>query len=344
MKTMLSTISAFILIGLSSGQVTNKVLVLDGDDDFMITGGTVLNDLQAVTVSVWLNSGSGGAILSTHFHGVSWESVELLSQWFIINSSDDMSTRQRVSYPVVADYTWHHLAAVWDGSEMRLYLDGIAFGDSIDAPNPPWNSPAAIVVGARASVSEPPATSELKAKIDELRVWNVARTQTQIKANMHTILGPEYYNTPDSGLIAYWRFDSLENLGIGDDGADDIRDYSVNQLHGDLNGDATIDTGGVALGLVHDHQYSPRSNRLFQNYPNPFNPETVISWQLAIGGHVELSVYNLLGEKVATLVSQRMNAGHHSYRFDGRKFSSGLYYYSLVAGTYRNVRKMILLH
>ncbi len=55
----------------------------------------------------------------------------------------------------------------------------------------------------------------------------------------------------------------------------------------------------------------PVKYELRQNYPNPFNPETIISWRLAVGCHVELSVYNLLGEKVTTLVSQRMNPGNH---------------------------------
>ena len=85
------------------------------------------------------------------------------------------------------------------------------------------------------------------------------------------------------------------------------------------------------------------THELKQNYPNPFNPETNISWQLAASSHVELSVYNLLGEKVTTLVSKRMNPGNHSYTFDGRKLASGIYYYQLVAGDYREVKKMILL-
>ena len=83
--------------------------------------------------------------------------------------------------------------------------------------------------------------------------------------------------------------------------------------------------------------------QLFQNYPNPFNPSTIISWQLAVGSMVELSVYNVLGEKVAILVSERMNPGDHIYQFDGKNLASGVYYYQLVAGEYREVKKMILL-
>jgi plastocyanin len=83
--------------------------------------------------------------------------------------------------------------------------------------------------------------------------------------------------------------------------------------------------------------------RLNQNYPNPFNPTTVISWQLAVDSNVKLTVYNLLGEMVATLVSERMNSGNHTYPFDGKNLTSGVYYYQLVAGNYREVKRMILI-
>jgi hypothetical protein len=87
----------------------------------------------------------------------------------------------------------------------------------------------------------------------------------------------------------------------------------------------------------------PGQFALLQNYPNPFNPNTVISWQLAVGCDVELSVYNLLGEKVATLLTQKLNPGNHTYPFEGKNLASGVYYYQLVAGEFTEVKKMILL-
>ncbi len=93
-----------------------------------------------------------------------------------------------------------------------------------------------------------------------------------------------------------------------------------------------------------DFTFNPPKNfELFQNYPNPFNSSTVISWQLAVGCHVELSVYNLVGEKVATLVSKTLYPGEYAYKFDGKYLASGLYTYQLVAGEYREIKKMILL-
>ena len=83
--------------------------------------------------------------------------------------------------------------------------------------------------------------------------------------------------------------------------------------------------------------------QLQQNYPNPFNPSTTIEFTLPKSEYVELKVYNILGKEVTTLVSKRLNQGNHTYIFDGKNLASGIYYYQLVAGDFREVKKMILL-
>jgi flagellar hook assembly protein FlgD len=59
--------------------------------------------------------------------------------------------------------------------------------------------------------------------------------------------------------------------------------------------------------------------------------------------YVELSIYNLLGQRVAILVSERQAAGYHQVEWDASKFASGIYFYRIEAGEYREVRKMVLL-
>ena len=87
--------------------------------------------------------------------------------------------------------------------------------------------------------------------------------------------------------------------------------------------------------------------KLHQNYPNPFNPVTDIRYQVGANNHspvhVELCVYNILGQKVALLVSERQQLGQHQVQWDAAGFPSGIYYYQLVAGEYRAVKKMILI-
>jgi len=87
----------------------------------------------------------------------------------------------------------------------------------------------------------------------------------------------------------------------------------------------------------------PLEYQLFQNYPNPFNPSTVISWQLAVDSNVGLSIYNVLGERVATLVSEQQKAGQHQVEWHAIGMVSGIYYYHLHAGEYQQTKKMILI-
>ncbi|MCH6573931.1 MAG: M28 family peptidase [Bacteroidetes bacterium] len=95
----------------------------------------------------------------------------------------------------------------------------------------------------------------------------------------------------------------------------------------------------------------PREFDLNQNYPNPFNPTTVIEFALPVKSKVELSVYNLLGEKIVTLVNEEKDAGNHQVLFNAINLSSGIYFYKLQAGdpsassgqSFVQTKKMILL-
>ncbi len=80
-----------------------------------------------------------------------------------------------------------------------------------------------------------------------------------------------------------------------------------------------------------------------QNYPNPFNPSTTIEFTLPRSVYTTLKVYNIHGAEVATPVSNELQAGVHKYTFDGSGLASGVYYYEVKAGAFRNVKKMILL-
>jgi len=87
---------------------------------------------------------------------------------------------------------------------------------------------------------------------------------------------------------------------------------------------------------------------LSQNFPNPFNPETMIEYQVQQSSQVELAIYNLLGQKVRTLVAEDQAAGVYEVRWDGRDdqgapVTSGVYVYRLRAGTFYETRKMVLL-
>ena len=87
----------------------------------------------------------------------------------------------------------------------------------------------------------------------------------------------------------------------------------------------------------------PDKLQVEQNYPNPFNPTTVINYQLPVTSNVTLKIYDVLGREVKTLVDGRQTAGNHSVGFNADKLSSGVYFYSITAGTFHQVRKMVLV-
>lgn len=87
----------------------------------------------------------------------------------------------------------------------------------------------------------------------------------------------------------------------------------------------------------------PTAYELANNYPNPFNPTTSIRYGLPVDGKVRLSVFNLMGQEVATLVNDYRTAGYHSIQFDAARLSSGLYIYRLEAGKVVISKKLTLI-
>jgi photosystem II stability/assembly factor-like uncharacterized protein len=89
-------------------------------------------------------------------------------------------------------------------------------------------------------------------------------------------------------------------------------------------------------GIVKDFNLS-------QNYPNPFNPSTLISFDLPKESKVRLSVFDILGKEIAVLSEGNRNPGHHSVVWDAAKFSSGIYFYKIDAGSFVETKRMVLV-
>jgi hypothetical protein len=105
---------------------------------------------------------------------------------------------------------------------------------------------------------------------------------------------------------------------------------------------------GENISAVRDRKNFPGNFDLRQNFPNPFNPSTAISYELPKSSEVSLAVYNLLGQKVRTLVNGKVRAGRHRVEWNsrndrGESVASGIYIYRFEAGDYQETMKMILL-
>lgn len=110
-----------------------------------------------------------------------------------------------------------------------------------------------------------------------------------------------------------------------------------------------FENGQPATGIAGEGDNLPKVYALHQNYPNPFNPETTIPYALPKAGKVTLTVFNVLGQKVHTLINGvNATAGNHLFKWNGlddagNRVASGVYFYKLEAGNFVSVKKMILM-
>ena len=112
--------------------------------------------------------------------------------------------------------------------------------------------------------------------------------------------------------------------------------------------DSTFIRSDIATSIEEETGLLPETFSLYQNYPNPFNPSTTISFDLPSKSSVTLSIFNITGRKVATIVERQLPAGHHKFEWNGLDYSghetaSGIYFYKLESENFRAVKKMILL-
>jgi hypothetical protein len=99
----------------------------------------------------------------------------------------------------------------------------------------------------------------------------------------------------------------------------------------------------IITDLDSQNQSHPTKYELIQNYPNPFNPSTKIKFALPKAEQVKIEVYNIIGQKIETLLNKSMPAGYHEVEFNGQNLSSGVYLYWIEAGEWQDVKKMVLI-
>jgi len=172
-----------------------------------------------------------------------------------------------------------------------------------------------------------------------------------IKNNPSQIWVTDYkylYFSSDSGKT--WKKQSLVSTGIN---ARDI--VFTNDVEGWVQCDKTIyytsNLGGFLTDIDEDQQNNiPVKFSLFQNYPNPFNPTTIIKYSIpssteyySVLQNVTLKVYDILGREVATLVNERKPAGMYNVKCIMNNVSSGVYFYTLKAGSFTETKKMLLM-
>jgi len=122
----------------------------------------------------------------------------------------------------------------------------------------------------------------------------------------------------------------------------------ANNTCGELIGALGVGCGGTDVDEDDSHDGLPMEFAVSQNYPNPFNPATTISYALPVASHVDLALYNLLGQRITTLVDKIQPPGKHTIIWNGRdshgeEVSTGIYFYRITAGDFTQTRKMMLV-
>jgi hypothetical protein len=316
----------------SSLQITGNKITLEAwinVNEFKsqpFAGSVIVKD-QGSNSSGYMIRCGGNGIINFNIGNGSWHEVSTSANSVQLNS-------------------WHHVAAVYDGTAMKIYIDGelkaqlnitITIGNANNSNLLIGESP-----GFPGRV--------FNGKIDEVRIWNSARTQSQIQSTMNTILTSEYYSAPDSGLAGYWRLDD----GTGQT-AEDLSFYSNHAILGTVVNPDAGDPGWVEANILIVNVEESKGNNILpaefslsQNYPNPFNPTTNFEFRIAdfpeaTSRLVSLKVYDILGNKVATLVNEEKNPGVYKINFNASALSSGVYFYQIKAGNFTETRKMVLL-
>ena len=159
-------------------------------------------------------------------------------------------------------------------------------------------------------------------------IFTVDRTNFPVGANSHEIVN-FVFSPPTAGNFA------------------GIASIVHNALNLDTVKISMIGTTGTPSG-IDDIVNLPKTYKVSQNYPNPFNPSTTIKYQLPQTSDVQLQIFNVLGQKVRTLLNSKVEAGYHEAIWDGRndlghQVASGIYIYKFQAGNFQKTLKLMLL-
>ncbi len=246
-------------------------------------------------------------------------------------TSDDVN---EVFYP-----RWYHLAATWNTQEgkMRLFLDG-KLVDEIDSTMPLLGGTQAIAIGGGNEDLWNTRYESFRGQIDEVRFSAVDRYQADFEL-------PTAPFESDVFTIALWHLDegagamAADATGNGFDGT-----LGGEDAEGNPDPDSMPDWVDIELvtGVEEDSEAGPQFT-LDQNFPNPFAGETTIRFNTPRASSVQLNVYNVLGQRVATLADGEVQAGTHTLRLNGNAFASGVYFYVLEAEDVRLVHRMVVV-
>ncbi|KAA3602794.1 MAG: T9SS C-terminal target domain-containing protein [Calditrichaeota bacterium] len=264
--------------------------------------------------------------------------ISSLDDWLLQISVSDPTNKIRDTYnaigvsPLASDAFDAYDALDYSPPKSNFVLGFMRHNDSSD-PSTYWADNAGVYTYDVKS----PFTNANKEWKFEVYSWNNASTD-------FTLTFPNVMDLPEGVTIS--MTDEETGTIISDISTQPSYTYTTTP-----NGGAEIRTFTFSVDIVDDVEEGVNgfiTYRLAQNYPNPFNPTTNIAYSIKKASDVKLTIYNLLGEEIKTLVQEFKQAGNYSIEWNGtnnndKKVSSGVYFYKIESAEFTKTRKMILL-
>jgi hypothetical protein len=319
----------------TDGSFLNSVFMFDQDNGYA-TGNPMNGD--------WI-------LLKTSTAGTSWISAAVLPQigtetgfansveWFNINTGWFGTNNSRIYRTTDAGFTWSASTSTFTNSRTISFFDaffGMAGGDNMDI-----TTDGGLTWTQSASQLQNDIKSSAVLRLDAPRWYFITGSQVHKSADQGFTISLDYEQSEDYENI------SMKIIQLGDNYW--ICGYAVGE-----NGIISKYTELVTVTHSEDAvaEY-PSDFILKQNYPNPFNPSTTIEYSLPVSADVKITIYNMLGQEVRTLLNESKIAGSHSVTWNARdkndnSLSSGIYFYELRASgldgkDFRQIHKMVLL-
>ncbi len=339
-------------------QFENQVRVFNGESSLLFNTDSSyakcqptdeLNLTQNLTLEAWVkpyNYGSyefGRIVDKENFSlhligdipGMNKNSVS----FYLINSNNTISYTDSKENAVQLN-EWQHFAVTYEAatSTAKMYINGVLqeadYLYGVPDGEVMFNGNFDLTIGN--SIDHNLAFNGL---IDEVRVWNVVRTDQEISTWMY-----DFVEKDAPGLIGYWHM----NEGNGNELMD------LSDLHNDAEIANVVWENGVdVLTGIEDTNPGdamlPQTFELEQNYPNPFNPITTIRFALPKASYVKLDVYDIQGRLVKSLADvSQMQAGYYTAQWDGTntvgtRVSTGVYFYRIQTRDFLESKKMVYI-
>ncbi len=284
---------------------------------------SIQSPATAITVSTWVNpngtSQSGSSVLQkinssnslSYAVGQNSSNTRRFSGYLQVNGTQYATPAAKA----MTNLTWYYVALTWQSGQkvtLRIYNANGSVFDSVKTTQSPTGSinynSSNLVIGVNGS------GRYWKGTIDEVRIYSRVLTQVEIQNDMGTPIPPLASTVVSSaGGSAELTTLTREN--------ENMSTRSVSDQLSEIPSDYVLE----------------------QNYPNPFNPSTVFEFAAPKQSHISLELYNLLGERVATIIDGTLSAGYYSVPFNATRIASGVYFYRMRAGDFVQTRKLLIL-